>query len=92
MEVIYAPKAVKDLEYWKKSGHKGLLKKIQDLIAAIEFSPFEGIGKPEPLKHQLSGLWSRRIDKKHRIIYEIGIEDQKIKIITILSLKDHYFL
>lgn len=55
MEVIYAPKAVADLAYWKKSGNKRVQKKIQQLIAAIEENPFEGIGKPERLKHDLAG-------------------------------------
>lgn len=51
MEVIYTPQAVEDLNYWKKSGNKAIQKKIQQLILAIIENPFEGIGKPEPLKH-----------------------------------------
>lgn len=90
MEVKYAPKAIKDLEYWKKSGNKILLKKLQALIFAIEHSPFEGIGKPEPLKYQLSGMWSRRIERKHRVIYEVVLGEQGIEMINIVSLKGHY--
>jgi Txe/YoeB family toxin of toxin-antitoxin system len=50
---------------------------------------FSGLGKPEPLKHQLSGLWSRRINKEHRIIYEV-FENERDKTINVLSLKGHY--
>jgi toxin YoeB len=55
MEVIYAPKAIEHLNYWKKSGNKAIQKKIQQLILAIQENPFEGIGKPEPPKYELSG-------------------------------------
>lgn len=89
MEVIYAPKAVADLAYWKKSGNKRVQKKIQQLITAIKENPFEGIGKPEPLKHDLAGKWSRRINQEHRIIYTVSDEDQ-IQILHLLSLKGHY--
>jgi len=89
MEVIYAPKAVADLAYWKKSGNKNIQKKIQQLIAAIEENPFEGIGKPEPLKHELAGKWSRRINQEHRIVYTVSDED-RIQILHLLSLKGHY--
>ncbi len=90
MEVIYSPDALDDLKYWKKSGNKAILKKIQTLIFAIQESPFEGIGKPEQLKHSLSGRWSRRIDREHRIVYRVGLEGRNIEIITIVSLKGHY--
>ena len=90
MEVIYAPEALDDLKYWKKSGNKVILEKIQALIFAIQASPFEGIGKPEQLKHGLSGRWSRRIDREHRIVYRVGLEERNVEIIIIVSLKDHY--
>lgn len=60
MEVIYSPKAIEDLKYWKKTGNKIIQKKITSLIEAIQKNPYEGIGKPEPLKYNLSGAWSRR--------------------------------
>lgn len=85
MEVIFTPKALSDLNDWKKSGNIGVHKKIQELLRSIRESPFEGIGKPEPLKHDLSGKWSRRIDREHRIIY--GIDGEKL---NIYSLKGHY--
>ena len=89
MEVIYSPKAVEDLKYWKRSGNKVIQKKITSLIEAIQQNPYEGIGKPEPLKHNLSGAWSRRINHEHRLIYEIN-ERNELIILDILSLKGHY--
>ena len=69
--------------------HKSILKKITTLIKAIQENPYEGIGKPEQLKHELTGLWSRRVDREHRIIYEI-IDEDTIDILSIISLKGHY--
>ena len=89
MEVIYSEKAQKDREFWKKSGNKAVMNKISVLIADIQTNPFEGIGKPEPLKHHLSGYWSRRINLEHRIIYQV-IDNDTIEILDILSLKGHY--
>lgn len=56
MEIIYSDEAQKDINYWIKSGNKAVQKKISRLLVSIEISPFEGIGKPEPLKHNLNGL------------------------------------
>lgn len=89
MEIIYAPKAIKDLEFWKKSGNKLIQKKIQQIIDSIQETPFEGIGKPEPLKNNLPGKWSRRINHERRIIYSIS-EDNEIHILDIFSLRGHY--
>lgn len=89
MEVIYSPKAINDLLFWKKSGNKQIQKKIEQLIIAIQENPFKGIGKPEPLKYELSGSWSRRINDEHRIIYEIH-DDNTLVILEIQSLKGHY--
>jgi toxin YoeB len=85
MEVAYNKQALDDLEFWKKSGNKKIQSKISDLIEDIKLHPFEGIGKPEPLKHQLAGKWSRRIDKEHRLIYAIDNN-----FIRIYALKGHY--
>ena len=90
MEIIYAPKAVEDLNYWKRSGDRAIQKKIQQLIAAIQENPFEGIGKPEPLKYELTGFWSRRINKEHRIIYEV-YQENVLFILEIQSLRGHYY-
>lgn len=85
MEIIFAPKALKDLAYWKSSGNIKIQKKITDLVTSISEDPFHGIGKPEPLKHEFAGCWSRRINDEHRIIYEVSNHR-----VEILSLKDHY--
>jgi toxin YoeB len=86
MEIIFLPEALKDLELWKKSGDKQVQNKIKKLILAIQEIPTEGIGKPEQLKHDLSGSWSRRINKEHRIVYEINDKG----IIEFQSLRGHY--
>jgi toxin YoeB len=85
MEIVFQPKALDDLKFWKRSGQKQIQQKIQDILLSINETPFEGIGKPEPLKHNWAGMWSRRINAEHRLIYEIK-DDQ----IHIFSLKDHY--
>ena len=65
------------------------MNKISALIIDIQKHPFEGIRKPEPLKYQLTGKWSRRINQEHRIIYQV-IDENTIEILNILSLKGHY--
>jgi len=89
MEIIFTPQATEDLNYWKRTGNKAIQKKIEQLIIAIQENPFEGIGKPEPLKHDLSGSWSRRINREHRIVYQI-FDQNIIVILEIQSLKGHY--
>lgn len=85
MEVVFTDTALEDLDYWKKSGQTTIQNKISSLLQNIRQTPYSGIGKPEPLKHNLSGYWSRRINKEHRIVYRV--EDQKI---IIISLRFHY--
>ena len=85
MEIIFKSKALLDIDFWKKSGNKQISKKINELIQDIIKHPETGLGKPEKLKHELIGLWSRRINDEHRIIYEI-VNGQ----LHILSLKGHY--
>lgn len=87
MEIIYSDEAQQDIKYWKKSGNQTVQKKIQELLHAIENNPYEGIGKPELLKHNLSGLWSRRINQEHRIVYKLLENRATIKI---YSLRGHY--
>ena len=89
MQVIFTPKAKKDLDFWVKSGNKNILKKINTLIEDIQLHPFDGIGKPEALKYNLTGVWSRRINREHRLVYEI-IDENTIEILNLLSLKGHY--
>jgi toxin YoeB len=73
-----------DYVYWQKTD-KAVIKKINELIKAISHSPFEGIGKPEPLKYDLSGCWSRRITGEHRLVYQVA-EDA----ILIIGCRYHY--
>lgn len=89
MEVIYSQKARRDIEFWKKSGNKMIMKKITALLIDINLHPYEGLGKPEALKYNLSGVWSRRITQEHRLIYQIT-DENKIEILNIMSLKGHY--
>ncbi len=84
MNLTFAPKAWDSYLYWQKTD-KAILKRINSLIKDIQRSPFEGIGKPEPLKHALSGFWSRRINDEHRIVYKVT-EDN----ILIAQLRYHY--
>ncbi len=84
MLVIYEPSASDDLEYWASTNLK-TLKKVIELIHSCRKSPYDGLGKPEPLKYSLKGYWSRRINEEHRLVYKV--EDEKI---TIISCRDHY--
>ncbi len=84
MKLIWSEKSWEDYLYWQSTDKK-VLKKINTLIKDIKRNPFEGIGKPEPLKYELAGCWSRRITNEHRLVYEIA--DDKLYII---SCKYHY--
>jgi toxin YoeB len=70
VRLIFAERAWDDYLYWQKTDKK-LLHRVNALIAEITRTPFTGIGKPEPLKHALSGYWSRRISDEHRIVYKV---------------------
>ncbi|MDL2262706.1 Txe/YoeB family addiction module toxin [Bacteroidales bacterium OttesenSCG-928-I21] len=86
MEVVFKDKALRDLKYWKKSGNKQVQKKISELIVDIQKHPETGLGKPEALKYDLSGMWSRKINDEHRLTYNI-----EGNVINIASLRGHYF-
>lgn len=85
MEIEFLGKALEDIEYWKKSGNKSIQKRITKLLESMSKNPWSGIGKPEPLKHELSGFWSRRINEEHRIVYTVS--NNTIKVI---SMRFHY--
>jgi len=85
MEIVFTPKALDDLNQWRKSGNISVQKKINELLQSIIETPFSGVGKPEALKHELSGKWSRRINSEHRIIYSV-IDDK----LNVYSLTGHY--
>jgi toxin YoeB len=84
VRLIFAANAWEDYLYWQKSDRK-VLNRINALIQAIQRQPFEGIGKPEPLKHGLSGYWSRRITDEHRMVYKVEGDA-----ILIAQLRYHY--
>ena len=85
MEIEFTLKAKEDVDFWKKAGNKVILKKIRNLLDSVQDTPFEGIGKPEQLKYEWSGYWSRSINQERRLIYEALSEK-----IIIHSLKGHY--
>lgn len=87
MEMIFSPASLEDLEYWKKVNNTAILKRIELLLADIAEHPFTGIGKPERLKFDLAGKWSRRINSEHRIVYKVS--EQGIEVL-ILSMRWHY--
>jgi toxin YoeB len=84
VKLIFSEHAWEDYLYWQKTDKK-TLQRINALIKDIQRSPFEGIGKPEPLKHSLSGYWSRRINDEHRIVYKVGSDE-----LLIAQLRYHY--
>ena len=84
MNISFQDDAWEDYLYWQQTDKK-ILKRINALIKDIIRHPFEGIGKPEPLKHDLSGYWSRRINQEHRLVYRSD-EDT----IIIISCRYHY--
>ena len=84
MKLIFAEKAWEDYLYWQKT-EKKMLNRINTLIKDIQREPFDGIGKPEPLKHALSGYWSRRISDEHRIVYRVDGDS-----LLIAQLRYHY--
>lgn len=79
MNISFTENAWKDYLYWQKTDKK-MVKKIHELIRDISRSPFEGMGKPEALKYELAGKWSRRINDEHRLVYQI--EDENLIIYT----------
>lgn len=86
-ELILSDEAKTHLIEWKRSGQTRTLKKIVDLFAELQEHPKTGTGQVEQLKGELSGIWSKRITKKYRLIYTI--EDVKV-FVTVISMKGHY--
>lgn len=84
MRLIFSQDAWGDYLYWQKNDRK-LLNRVNLLIRDILRSPFEGIGAPEPLKHGLTGYWSRRIDGQHRLVYKVEGES-----VMIAQCRYHY--
>ncbi|MDB9314112.1 Txe/YoeB family addiction module toxin [Spirulina sp. CS-785/01] len=83
-QIIFEASAFEDFNEWVKQDKK-IYRKILQLIKDIERSPFERLGKPEPLKYELSGYWSRRINNEHRLVYQVTEGE-----IIIVACKYHY--
>jgi len=83
-KVLFEPLSYKQFNEWEHTDKK-MFSKIAALIAEVRDEPFKGIGKPEQLKHQLKGCWSRRITKEHRLVYQVTNDA-----IIIISCKYHY--
>jgi toxin YoeB len=84
MRIVFAERAWEDYLYWQQTDRQ-ILQRINRLIREIQRQPFAGIGKPEPLKHGLSGYWSRRINDEHRMVYKV--EDDELRL---AQLRFHY--
>lgn len=84
MNVTLTPTALDDLRYWLKTD-KRLAERVLTLLEEIRRTPFEGAGKPEPLRFQLAGCWSRRLDREHRLVYQV--EETEI---VVLACRFHY--
>lgn len=87
-KIIIKPKAEEDLLHIKKSGDKNTIRKLEKIFKELSENPYEGTGHPEALKHQLSGFYSRRINRKDRIIYQVfEIPKQSVVVVSALG---HY--
>ena len=84
MNVTFTPTALDDLRYWLKTD-KRQAERVLALLEEIRRTPFDGTGKPEPLRFQLAGCWSRRIDREHRLIYQV--EETEI---VVIACRYHY--
>jgi len=84
VKLVFSEDAWDDYLYWQRIDNK-VIRKISNLVEAITRQPFEGVGKPEPLKHALVGYWSRRINAEHRIVYKVTDEA-----LLIAQLRHHY--
>lgn len=87
MEIVLLEQAIKDRDYWLKSGNVAIMNRITALLKDIAAHPYMGIGKPEPLKYDLAGKWSRRINSEHRIVYSV---QDDIVTVYVLSMRFHY--
>ena len=85
MEVVLSETDLRHIDYWKKTNNIIVQKRISELKEAIVENPYKGIGKPEPLKYQLKGKWSRRIDKENRFVYSVSGNT-----LYVFSLMGHY--
>ena len=86
MRLLWSDEAWEDYLYWQQTDRK-VLQAINDLIRDIRRDPFKGLGKPEPLKHDLSGWWSRRITREHRLVYRMS--GKNAELLEIIQCRHH---
>lgn len=84
MNLLFAPLAWDDYQHWQQTDQK-MIRRINELLKETMHNPYEGLGKPEPLKHSLAGFWSRRITDEHRMVYRVAG-----KTLEIAQLRYHY--
>lgn len=84
MKVRFTESAAREVAFWKES-NPAIVSRISSLIESIRTTPFTGIGKPEPLKHDLVGCWSRRINREHRLVYRIEHDE-----VVVIQCRYHY--
>ena len=84
MRIIFSEQAWEEYLYWQRTDRK-VVQRINSLIRDIQRTPFEGVGKPEPLRHVLAGYWSRRITDEHRLVYKVECDS-----ILIAQVRYHY--
>jgi len=84
VKLVFSDQSWADYLHWQQTD-KSMMKRVNSLIKDIQREPFSGIGKPEPLKHHLSGFWSRRIDSEHRLVYRVTDDS-----LLIASCRYHY--
>ncbi|MEO1013408.1 MAG: Txe/YoeB family addiction module toxin [Bacteroidota bacterium] len=83
--IEFSDTAMEDYEYWKKTNNVKIIAKIKALLNNILETPFKGIGQPEALKYNLTGYWSRRITREHRLVYKVETD-----VIYVIQLRGHY--
>jgi len=84
VNLLFAPLAWDDYQHWQQTDQK-MIRRINELLKETMHNPYEGLGKPEPLKHSLAGFWSRRITDEHRMVYRVAG-----KTLEIAQLRYHY--
>lgn len=82
--IVFTPNAFEHYQYWQEADHK-IVRKINQLLRECQRTPSEGTGKPEPLKGEFSGFWSRRITQEHRLVYEVDTNN-----VFVASCRYHY--
>lgn len=89
MNIEFTEHGWEDFEYWIETD-SGIVQKIKELLKSIRSTPFQGIGKPEPLKYGLKGFWSRRITREHRLVYRVSGKKGADQKCTIIQCRFHY--